>query len=113
VNALIRAGQEGLLDDCEVFLYTDNHTAEVSYFRGYTKSWALFELIVTLYKLQMQHDFILHVVWIRGTRMIQQGTAGLSRCDDNGPATSGVALSGMLPLHLGECERISLLLNWL
>jgi hypothetical protein len=74
MNAIIRAGQEGLLDGCEVFLYTDNQTAEGSYFRGSAKSRALFELIVTLYKLQMQHEFILHVVWIAGTRMVQQGT---------------------------------------
>jgi hypothetical protein len=113
VNALNRDGQEGLLESCEVFLYTDNHTAEGSYFRGSAKSWALFELIVILYKLQMQHDFILHVVWIAGTRMIQQGTDGLSRGDEKGPATSGVALSGMVLLHLGACERIPLLLNWL
>jgi hypothetical protein len=113
VNSLIRAGQEGFLDGCEVFLYTDKHTAEGSYFRGSTKSRALFELIVTLYKLQMQHDFILHAVWIAGTRMIQQGTGGLSRGDENGSATSGVALSGTKPLHLVACERSPFLLNWL
>jgi hypothetical protein len=113
VNALIRAGQEGLLDGCVVFLYMDNQTAEGSYFRGSAKSGALFELIVTLYKLQMQHDFIMHVVWIAGTTMIQKGTDGLSRGDDNGSATSGVALSGMVPFHLDPCERSPLLLNWL
>jgi hypothetical protein len=65
-NALIRVGQEGLLDGCEVFLYTDNQTAAGSYFRGSAKSRALFELIITLYGLQMQHDFILHVLLIVG-----------------------------------------------
>jgi hypothetical protein len=79
MNAMLRAAREGKLDGCEVFLYTDNQTVEGSYFQGTAKSRALFELIVTLYKLQMQFDFILHVVWIAGTRMIQQGTDGLSR----------------------------------
>jgi hypothetical protein len=75
VNAMLRAAQEGRLDRCEVFLYTDNQTAEGAYFRGTDKSRALFELIMTLYKLQMQFDFMLHVVvWISGTWMIQQGT---------------------------------------
>jgi hypothetical protein len=46
-NALIRAAQEGLLDGCEVFLYTDNQPAEGSYFIGSAKSGALFEMIVT------------------------------------------------------------------
>jgi hypothetical protein len=45
--------------------------------------------------------------------MIQQGRDGLSRGGENGPATSGVAISGIVPLHLGACERIPLLLNWL
>jgi hypothetical protein len=86
-NAMLRVAQEGRLDGCEVFLYTDNQTSEGSYFRGTAKNRALFELIVTLYKLQMQFDFILHVVWISGTRMIQQGTDEFSRGDENGLAT--------------------------
>jgi hypothetical protein len=47
---------------------------EGAYFKGTAKSWALFELIVILYKLQIEFDFILHVIWIADTRMIQQGT---------------------------------------
>jgi hypothetical protein len=66
-----------------VFLYTDNKTAEGSYFQEMAKSRALLELIVTLFKLQMQFDLILHVVWIAGTRMIKQGTDGLSRVEEN------------------------------
>jgi hypothetical protein len=66
VNTMPRASHEGGLDECEVFLCTDNQTAEGYCFRGTAKSRALFELIVTLYKLQMQFDFILHVVWIAG-----------------------------------------------
>jgi hypothetical protein len=62
VNYMLKDAQDGRLDGCEVFLYTDNQTAEGSYFRGTSKSRALFELIVTLYKLQMQFDFMLHVV---------------------------------------------------
>jgi hypothetical protein len=109
VNAMLRVDQEGRLDGCEVFLYTDNQTAEGSYFWGTSKSRALFELIVTLYKLQMQFDFILHVVWIAGTRMIQQGTDGLSRGEENGLATCGMSVGGMVPLHLSATERSAML----
>jgi hypothetical protein len=56
---------------------------------------------------------MLYVVWIAGKRMIQQVTAGLSRGEENGPATSGVALSVMVPLCLGAYECTPLLLNWL
>jgi hypothetical protein len=37
VNAMLRASQEGRLDGCEVFLYTDNQTVEGAYFRGTAK----------------------------------------------------------------------------
>jgi hypothetical protein len=96
-----------------VFLYTDNQTAEGSYFRGMAKSRALFELIVTLYKLQMQFDFILHVVWIIGTRMTQQGTDGLSRGEEDGLAACGMALGGMVPLHLSATAQSGMLEDWI
>jgi hypothetical protein len=110
---MLRAAQGGGLDGCEVLLYTDNQTAEGSYFRGKAKSRALFELIVTLYKLQMQFDFILHVVWIAGTRMIQQDTDGFSIGEENGLATCGMALGRVVPLHLSATARIGMLEDWI
>jgi hypothetical protein len=82
VNDMVRTEQEGRLEGCEVFLYTDNHTTEGAYCKGTSKSLALFELIVVLYKLQMEFDFILHVIWIAGTQMTQQGIDGLSRGEE-------------------------------
>jgi hypothetical protein len=79
MNAMFRAAQEVRLDGWGVLLYTDNQTAEGSYFKGTSKNRALLELILTFYKWQMQFHFILHVIWVAGTRMIQQGTDGLSR----------------------------------
>jgi hypothetical protein len=79
VDAMVRAAKEVRLEGCEVFLYTYNQTAEGAYCKGTAKSRSLFELIIVLYKLQMEFDFILHVIWIAGRRMIQQGTDDLSR----------------------------------
>jgi hypothetical protein len=110
---MLRAAQEGRLDGCESFLYTDNQTAEGSYFRGTAKSRALFELIVMLYKLQMQFDLILHVFWISGTRMTQQDTDGLSRGEENGLATCGMAFGGIVPLHLSATARSETLEDWI
>jgi hypothetical protein len=107
VNYLIKVGEDGKLDGCEFFMYTDNQTAEYAYYQGSAPSRALFELIVTLYKLQMKYDFILHMVWITDTCMIHQGADGLSRGDTNGLATSGVFLSSMTPFHLSAMERAS------
>jgi hypothetical protein len=113
VNFMLMDAQEGRLDGCEVFLYTDNQTAEGAYFRGTTKSRALFELIVTLYKLQMQFDFKLHVVWIAGTRMVHQGTDGLSRGEENSLMTRGLSLGGMVPLHSSTTARHATLEDWI
>jgi hypothetical protein len=34
---MVRAAQEGRLEGYEVFLYTENHTAEGAYFKGTAK----------------------------------------------------------------------------
>jgi hypothetical protein len=61
---MVRAAQEERLDGCDFFLYTDNQTAEGAYSKGTAGSRALFELIGMMYQLQMELDFILHVIWI-------------------------------------------------
>jgi hypothetical protein len=66
-------------------------------------------MIATLYKLQMQFDLILHVVWIAETRMIQQGNKGLSRGEDNGLATFGLSVGEMIHLHLSATARSAML----
>jgi hypothetical protein len=97
VNALLRAAEEGPLKGADIFLFTDNQVAEGAYYRGFPPRRALFELVVTLYKLQMKYDLVLHVIWITGTRMIQQGTYCLSRGEEMGPATQGLSLVGVAP----------------
>jgi hypothetical protein len=47
-NAMVRAAQEGRLDGCEVFFYTDNQIVEGVYSKGTAGSQSLFELIVML-----------------------------------------------------------------
>jgi hypothetical protein len=53
----------------------------------------------------MEFDLILHAIWIAGKRIIQQGTNGISRVEDNVLATCGLSLGGMVPLHLSARER--------
>jgi hypothetical protein len=69
------------------------------------KSRSVFVLIVIWYKFQLQFAFILHMVWIAGTQMIQHGTGGFSRGEDNGLTSCGLSLGGMVPLHLRATER--------
>jgi hypothetical protein len=73
----------------------------------------LFDLVVTLYKLQIKYDVVLHVIWIAGTHMIQQGTDGLSRGEEMGPATQGLSLVGVVTLHLGVLEQSAQVFEWI
>jgi hypothetical protein len=112
-NTMVQVAHEGRLEGCDVFFYTDNQTTEGAYYKSTAKSRAIFELIVVLYKLKMEFDFILHVIWISGTQMIQQDMDGLSRGEENRLATCGLPLGGMVPLHLSAHERSPGLEEWI
>jgi hypothetical protein len=86
-------------------VFTDNQAVEGTYYHVTSPYWALFELVVMLYKLQMKYELVLHVVWIAWTQVIQQGTYGLSRGEDMGPATRGLNLAGIVSLHIGTLEQ--------
>jgi hypothetical protein len=107
----MRAAEEGRLKGAEIFLFTDKQAAEGAYYRSTSPSWALFELVVTFYKLQMKYDLVL--IWIAGTRMIHQGTDGLSPGEEMGPANQGLSLVGVVPLHLGVLEQSPQVLEWI
>jgi len=63
----------------ELFLFTDNLVAESAFYRGTSSNPLLFNLIIHLKKLELQYSLNLHTVHIAGTRMMEQGTDGLSR----------------------------------
>ncbi|KAL7581700.1 hypothetical protein ACA910_022243 [Epithemia clementina (nom. ined.)] len=65
----------------EVLMFTDNSTSEAAFYKGTSKSKLLFDLVIRLRKLEMGGNISVHVVWVAGSRMIDQGTDGLSRGD--------------------------------
>jgi hypothetical protein len=108
--------QQGRLSDCELFIYTDNTTAEAAYYKGNSDSRLLFELVVRLRRLDMAGSLRLHVTHIAGSRMIASGVDGLSR----GNVTEGLMLqpsvatfASFVPLHLSALTRSPSLLAWL
>ena len=104
---------EGELEGVEVFVFTDNSTAERAYFKGTSKSERLHELILSLKLLESNGKCKIHFVHVAGTRMIAQGADGLSR----GNLTEGVMgdrkMSDFVPLHLNALERSSKLEDWI
>ncbi len=79
VDTVEEEANEGHLRDRELWLFTDNSTAESCFFRGGSSPKLLHELVLRLREAEMEHGFALHVVHVAGTRMIAQGTDGLSR----------------------------------
>lgn len=73
--------EEGRLDGKELFVLTDNTTFEGTFYRGYSSSKKLTEIILRLRIVERQTGCILHVIHIAGTRMKTIGADQLSRSD--------------------------------
>jgi hypothetical protein len=101
------------LSDCEIFLFTDNTTAEAAYSKGTSQSEWLFDLVLRLRLLEMNNDLIIHVIHVAGTRMQAQGTDGISRGDKSMGVMRGVPMQDFCPLHKTGLERSPKLKSWL
>ena len=113
VQCLEGLAEKGVLDGCEIFMFTDNSTAESAHYRGTSSSRSLFELVLRLKKLEMSRECLIHLVHIAGTRMIFQGTDGLSRGDQNAGVMRGENMLDHVPLNLSCLKRSSAVKPWI
>ena len=113
VQVLESLAAKGVLDGCEIFMFTDNSTAESAHFRGTSGSRRLFGLVLRLRKLEMERECLIHLVHVAGTRMIFQGTDGLSRGDQNAGVMRGENMLDHVPLNLSCLERSSDVKPWI
>ena len=113
MEAVEEHSSEGQLDNCDLFLFTDNTTAESAFYKGTSKSRKLFDLVVRLQRLQMKQNMHLHVMHVAGKRMMAQGTDGLSRGDMLTGVFGGKGMLAYVPLHLSALERSASLASWL
>ena len=105
VEALEERGKNGMLGGMELFLFTDNSTAEATFYKGSSSSKKLFELVVRLKILELLRGFKLHLIHVAGSRMIRQGTDGLSRGDLGEGVMKGDSMLNFIPLHLTAIQR--------
>jgi len=112
VECLEERGSKGLLDDLEVFMFTDNSTVDAAFWKGSSKSKKLLDLVLRLWQLEMRTGMILHIVHVSGKRMIAQGKDGLSRGDHSTGVMTGKLITAFVPLHLGAFERSQELQSW-
>jgi hypothetical protein len=104
---------DGRLRGAEVFLFTDNSTAEAVFYKGNLTSRPLFELMLRLRKLEMEGELILHIIHVAGTRMIAEGADGGSRGDLNQGVMAGQSILDFVPLHLTALDRSDKLEAWI
>jgi hypothetical protein len=97
----------------EIFMFTDNLTAEAAFWTGTSVSSRLFKLVLQLKRLEMDHDLILQAIHISGKRMIAQGTDGLSRANHSQGVMRGKPIQDFVPLHLSPLEQEAGLKLWL
>ena len=101
------------LNGCEVFIFTDSTTAEAGFYRGTSSSPKLFSLVLRLRRIELTGLTKLHVIHVAGTRMIDQGTDGLSRGLLSEGVMVGKQMLDFVPLHLNALDHNSALLNWI
>ena len=105
--------QDKIKSGSEVFVFTDNQVTESAFFKGTSHSPTLFSLVLRLRQLEMDGSLFLRIVWVAGTRMIEQGTDGFSRGDlENGVAT-GIDMLTYVPLNETAFGRQANLEPWL
>jgi len=112
VDTVEEEANEGHLNESELWLFTDNSTAEGCFYRGGSSSRLLHELVLRLRKAELKHGFVLHVVHVAGTRMIAQGTDGLSRGILLEGVNKGEDMLSFIDLSRSAVERHTRLLEF-
>ena len=69
----------GLLNECIIYMATDNSTVEHCMYKGNSSSPKLHDLIVRLRQCEFKHGFRILITHVSGERMKAQGTDGISR----------------------------------
>ena len=105
--------EKGTMKGAEIFIFTDNSTAESAYFKGTSSSKLLFNIILRLRKLECLCKVKIHFIHVAGSRMISQGTDGLSRGDLMEGVMKGSNMLNFVPLHLTGIIRSHGLLKWI
>ena len=101
------------LKGAEIFVFTDNSTAERAFYNGTSSSKRLFDLVLRLRKLETRAGCRIIIVHVAGTRMIDQGSDGLSRGSLSEGVMRGESMASFIPLHQSALERCQGLKNWM
>ena len=105
VESLEEEAKVGNLAKAEVFMFTDNSTVESCATKGSSTSPKLLDLIIRLRSLTTAHGIRIHIFHVAGTRMIAQGTDGVSRGFLGEGVMAGSPMVSFIPIHLSAIDR--------
>jgi hypothetical protein len=103
----------GRIKDCELFMFTDNSTAESCFYWGSSKSTQLHALVLELRVLEITYGMMIHVIHVSGTRMIAQGMNGCLRGSLMEGVMTGQSMLSFVDLAKTAVERRPPLLAWI
>jgi hypothetical protein len=112
VNFIERSLEQHGLAGSELFIFTDNQTAESAFWKGHSSLPKFFDLVLRLRKLEMIHGIILHVIHVSRKRMISQWTDGLSRAHHSTGVMQGRDIRKWVPLNRNAFAREPKLTSW-
>ena len=115
VESLEEEAKLGQLENAEVFMFTDNSTVESCSVKGSSSSPKLLSLVIRLRSMSTSRFGVkIHVFHVAGTRMMAQGTDGVSSRGFLGEGImSGKPMSDFIPIHLAAFERSPKLIQWI
>ena len=114
VESLEEEGAEGNLGDSEVFMFTDNSTVEACAAKGSSTSQKLLDLVIRLQALSTRLGVRIHIFHVAGTRMIAQGTDGVSRGFLGQGVMAGDNMRVHIPIYLSAVDRTpAALVTWI
>lgn len=102
------------LDQSEIFMFTDNNsTVESCSYKGTSSSPKLLSLVIRLKAMASWHGLRLNIFHVAGTRMIAQGTDGVSRGFLAQGIMAGETMESFIPIHLTAVQRSPTLEGWI
>jgi hypothetical protein len=113
VESLEDEAAGGGLKRTAVYMFTDNSTVEAAIHSGRSSSPRLRALVIRFLSLQTRNECSIEVFHVAGTRMIAQGTDGISRGALNEGVMNGMSMMSFIPLHLSAVDRSPTLQDWL
>ena len=112
VEEVERAGEKGWLNGTVLVLATDIEVVEATIYKGNLSSPLLFDLVLRLKTVQLRYSCQLIVTQVAGTRMISQGTDGVSRGSLQEGVAAGEKMLKHCPWNKSALETSKQLISW-